>query len=299
MNEALQIAGLTKRYGKVAAVDDISLEVERGEVLGLLGLNGAGKSTTLYMLAGLVRPTSGSISFFGLDLRRDFLAIAHRVGYLVERPAFYAYLSVRDNLSLCARLSGRDADVDRALESVDLLSAAHKKARALSTGMRQRLGLAQALLFNPELLILDEPTTGLDPEATRDLILLLRNLIENRGITLVFSSHLLGEVEELCDRVAIIDKGRIVAWERMEGLLSYDGSRVEVLMDTPEGIVDCVGAQDWVALARAGNGKLEVELKEASAHRLITFLVSQGCEINGVIPRRGTLQEYFLRVLHS
>lgn len=299
MASALQITDLTKRYGKTAVVDHVSFAVEQGEVLGVLGLNGAGKSTTLYMLAGLVRPTSGSIAFFGLDLRSYFLSIAHRVGYLVERPAFYAYLSVRDNLALCARLSGRDADVEQTLDKVNLLSVAHKKARTLSTGMRQRLGLAQALLFKPELLILDEPTTGLDPEATRDLMLLLRDLIKNMGITLVFSSHLLGEVEELCDRVAIIDKGRIVAWERMEDLLAYDGSRVEVLLDAPERMVECVGAQDWVASVRAGNGKLEVELKEAPVHRLTAFLVAQGCEVNGVIPRRGTLQEYFLKVLHS
>jgi len=294
---SLEIKGLTKRYGKVCAVDNISLEVKQGEVLGLLGLNGAGKSTTLYMLAGLVRPTSGSISMFGMDLHKHFLEIAHHVGYLVERPAFYDYLSVRDNLAICARLAGRPAEIDRTLEQVDLLYAAHKKARTLSTGMRQRLGLAQALLFKPDLLILDEPTSGLDPEATRDLLTLLSNLTRENHITLVFSSHMLREVEELCDRVAIVNQGQLIACEEMESLLYYDHSTVDVLVDSPELLVERVRAQEWVSSAQASNGKLEVVLADAPVHRLTAFLVNQGCEVNGVIPRRGTLQDYFLRVL--
>lgn len=294
---SIEIMDLTKRYGKVCAVDHVSLDVKEGEVLGLLGLNGAGKSTTLYMLAGLVRPTSGSISMFGLDLRRHFLEIVHRIGYLVERPAFYDYLSVRENLALCARLAGRRAEIDRTLEQVDLLYAARKKARALSTGMRQRLGLAQALLFNPDLLILDEPTSGLDPEATRDLLTLLRTLTRENQITLVFSSHMLHEVEELCDRVAIINQGRLVACERMDHLLHYEWSTVDVLVDAPERVVAGVRAQVWVSSAQVSNGKLEVVLADAPVHRLTTYLVHEGCEVNGVIPRRGTLQEYFLKVL--
>lgn len=299
MDVCLQTTDLTKRYGSFAAVDRLSLEVRTGEVLGLLGVNGAGKSTTLYMLAGLVRPTSGTISFFGKSLRKSFLEIAHRTGFLVERPAFYEYLSVRDNLSLCARLAGRSADVDRALELVDLLSVARRKARALSTGMRQRLGLAQAILFEPELVILDEPTSGLDPEATREILSLLRRLTRETHITLVFSSHMLREVEELCDRVAIIDKGRLAAIERMDTLLSYDCSRIDVLLDSSETAAGALVKEPWIASAKAVPGKVEVVLRDAPAHRLTAFLVHAGHQVNGVIPRRGTLQEYFMKVLHQ
>ncbi len=299
MGACVSITNLTKRYGSFVAVDGISLDVPEGEVLGLLGVNGAGKSTTLYMLAGLVRPSSGVISFFGREQRRHFLEIARLTGFLVERPAFHDYMSVRENLALCARLDGRPANIDRALERVDLLSVAGKKARALSTGMRQRLGLAQAILFEPKLVILDEPTSGLDPEATREIISLLRQLTRETRITLVFSSHMLREVEELCDRVAIIDKGKLAACEQMEQLMSYDCARMDVLLDRPEEAARDLAREDWISAATAASGKVEVLLKDAPAHRLSSFLVQAGYQVNGMIPRRGTLQEYFMKVLHQ
>jgi ABC-2 type transport system ATP-binding protein len=299
MSACIRMQGLTKRYGAVVAVNNVSLEVQTGEVLGLLGLNGAGKSTVLYMLAGLVRPTSGTISIFGKELHKGFLDIAHRVGFLVERPAFYDYLSVRDNLLLCAHLAGRTVNVDHILERVDLLAMARRKARALSTGMRQRLGLAQAIMFEPELVILDEPTSGLDPEATREILALLRRLTRETHITLVFSSHMLHEVEELCDRVAVIDKGCLAACERMDKLLSYDCARIDVLMDDPDAAAGQLAEQEWVESAKAGSGKVEVVLREPGTHRLTAFMVHAGFEVNGVIPRRGTLQEYFTKVLHT
>jgi ABC-2 type transport system ATP-binding protein len=299
MGSCIQTSKLTKRYKSVLAVDDLSIEVQTGEVLGLLGLNGAGKSTTLYMLAGLVHPTSGAISIFGKDLRRDFLHIAASIGVLVERPAFYDYLSARDNLLLSARLAGRSVTVDRVLDQVGLLPVAGKRAGALSMGMRQRLGLAHALLLDPALLILDEPANGLDPEAVRQVFALLRRLAVEANVTILISSHMMHEVEELCDRVAIIHHGRLLQCERTDALLSCDERRVEVLIESPEPAAKRLAEQPWIESVAARPGRIDVVLREANVHQLTAYLVTAGYRLSGVIPRRMTLQDYFLEVLKS
>ena len=299
MPVCIEMAKLTKRYGSTLAVDALTLEVETGEVLGLLGPNGAGKSTTLYMLAGLVRPTSGSVSVFGKDLRRNLLEILSKTGVLVERPAFYDYLSARDNLLLCARLARQDVTVDRVLDRVGLLRSSGQKVGTFSTGMRQRLGLAQAILLEPGLLLLDEPATGLDPEATQQLMHLLRRLADEAKVTIVYSSHMLHEVEGLCDRVAIIDEGKLIACEKTDTLLSYDQSRVDVLVDAPEAAAKRLEAEEWVESATVGPGRVAVILREPNAQRLTAFVVGLGYRVSGVIPRRRTLQDYFLKVLNQ
>lgn len=297
MPPTVQITKLTKCYGHTVAVSGLSLEVQPGEVLGLLGPNGAGKSTTLHMMAGLVRPTSGSVALFGKDIRRHFLDIASRMGVFVERPAFYDYLSARRNLMLCAQLARREVAVDRTLDLVGLRAASRTRVGAFSQGMRQRLGLAQALLTEPELLLLDEPTNGLDVEATQDILKLLRRLADDAGVTVVFSSHLLHEVEVLCDRIAILNQGRLISCARTDTLLSYDLTDVEVLIDAPEAAAKRLAEQDWVASAEAGPGRVKVRLREGSVHQLNAFLLGAGYRISGVIPRRRTLQDYFLEVL--
>lgn len=273
--------------------------MEPGEVFALLGPNGAGKSTTLAMLTGLLRPTSGSISIFGKDLGKHFLEIAPRMGVVVERPAFYEHLSVRRTLILAARLAQREVTVDRTLDLVGLLPLGGERVGRLSHGLRQRLALALALLTEPELLILDEPTNGLDVESTQELLRLLRSLADAANVTIVFSSHMLHEVEMLCDRVAVLNKGRLVACERTEALLSYDQSSVEVLLDAPEAAAKQLRAQSWVDAVEVKPGRLHVHLNGAKAHTLTTFLVGAGYKLSGVIPRRRTLQEYFLKALNS
>lgn len=299
MTACIQTTELTKRYGSVRAVDDLSLEVQVGEVVGLLGPNGAGKSTTLYMLSGLVRPSSGSIALFGKDLRRHYLDIAASVGVLVERPAFHDYLSARDNLLLSARLAGRPVTVDRALDLVGLLSVAGRRVGTLSTGMRQRLGLAQALLLEPALLILDEPANGLDPEAAQEILTLLRRLADEANVTILISSHMLNDVEQLCDRIAILQEGRLVACERTDTLLSYDQTQVQVLLDAPEAAAKRLLDQPWVESLTVGPGKIDVVLREPNPHQLIAFLVTAGYRIAGVIPRRRTLHDYFMKAVKS
>src|SRR5581483_8950192 len=199
----VQVRGLTKRYGRILAVDAVDLTVERGDVYGYLGPNGAGKTTSLRMMLGLIRPTEGEVRIFG----RDPLASVHAldgVAGFVEAPRFYPYLSGLENLRMMAAYDGGDAAsrIPAALEIVDLADRARDRVGGYSHGMRQRLGIAAALLRDPRLLLLDEPTTGLDPGGMRDMRELIRRLA-GEGITVVLSSHLLAEVEELCNRVAI------------------------------------------------------------------------------------------------
>lgn len=299
MATAVQMNELTKRYGSTTAVNELSLEIEAGEVFGLLGPNGAGKSTTLYMLTGLVRPTSGTISILGRDVRKFGREVMSRVGVLVERPAFYDYLTVRKNLLLFSKLSGKEVTIDRALEYVGLRAVAHTKVAELSQGLRQRLGLAQAILTEPEVLILDEPTSGLDPEIGQEVLTLLRSLADESGVTVVLSSHQMNEMELLCDRVAIINEGRLVSCEETDSLLSYDTSNVEVLIDATDAASRRLCLEDWVESVETKPGRLYVRLRDGNIHQLNSFLVSAGYRVSGIIPRRRTLQEYFLKVMNS
>ncbi len=299
MATCIQLSSLTKVYGSVVAVSGLSFEVEAGEVVGLLGPNGAGKSTTLQMISGLVRPTSGTVSLFGRDLHKNFLEIAPRMGIVTERPSFYDSLSARRNLMVLAQISGREITVDRALDLVGLLNCAGRKVGTFSHGMRQRLSLAQALLGEPELLVLDEATTGLDAETAQDILKLLRRLATQARVTIVYASHQLHEVEALCDRVAILNKGRLIACERTEALVSFDQSQVEVLVNSPEAAVKRLAEQDWVESAELTGSRLRVRLAGGTIHQLTVFLVSQGYLISGVIPQRRTLQDYFFKVLNS
>jgi ABC-2 type transport system ATP-binding protein len=299
MPPCIALANVSRRYGNVLAVDNLSMEVQGGEVLGLLGPNGAGKSTTLYMLAGLVRPSSGTISVFGKDLRKNWIEVASRMGVLVERPVFLDYLPVRKTLAFHSRLSRKPVNVDRILDLVGLLHVRDVRAGTLSLGQRQRLGLAQAMLTEPELLLLDEPTTGLDVESSQEVLQLLRRLATEAGVTIVFSSHLLHEVEVLCDRVAIINEGRLVACERVETLLSYDQSQVEVIMEGAESAARKLTGQPWVQSAEFRGGRLFVRLSESNTPQLTAFLVNAGYPVAGVLPKRRTLREYFLKVMNQ
>ncbi len=210
---AIETQGLTKHYGKHPAVVDLDLSVPRGMVFGFLGRNGAGKTTTIGMLVGLLRPTNGQAKILGHDVRRDLRPALRRTGVLLERPAFYPYLSGQENLWVVAQALGRDAAdrIGAVLQIVEMTDRAGDRFAAYSAGMKQRLGLAAALLNDPDLLILDEPTTGLDPVGQRDIRELVRRLADETGKTIFLSSHQLREVEQICDQVAVIDRGRLVA----------------------------------------------------------------------------------------
>jgi len=213
---AIEARGLTKRYGDTTAVDHLDLTIEPGEVFGLLGPNGAGKTTTILMLLGLTEPTDGSVTVDGLDPARSALDVKRVVGYLPDDVGFYDEMTGRENLRYTARLNRiprREVEplLDQLLTDVGLNEAADRKVRGYSRGMRQRLGLADALVKSPSILVLDEPTVNIDPEGVRDLLALVRRLRDERGTTVLLSSHLLQQVEEVCDRIGIFLSGSLVA----------------------------------------------------------------------------------------
>ncbi len=226
MSAAIEARGLVKRYGTVTAVDHVDLTVRTGDVYGYLGPNGAGKTTSLRMLLGLIRPDEGTAQLFGRDPLFEGARALDGVAGFVEAPRFYPYMSGRKNLELVAALDGGDAPerIDDALETVDLAKRSHDKVSGYSHGMKQRLGIAGALLRDPKLLLLDEPTTGLDPAGMRDMRALVHRLAED-GLTVLLSSHLMDEVEDLCDRVAIVSRGRVVYEGALDELIASTAGR--------------------------------------------------------------------------
>jgi len=235
----VEVRGLVKRYGELVAVDAVDLTVERGDVFGYLGPNGAGKTTSLRMMLGLIRPTAGTVRVFGRDPGVSVHALEGVAGF-VEAPRFYPYLDGRTNLRLLAALDGGDADtrVEETLEVVELTDRAKDRVGGYSHGMRQRLGIAAALLRRPRLLLLDEPATGLAPAGMRDMRALIRRLADD-GMTVVLSSHLLAEVEELCNRVAIVRRGRMVYEGELADLRRAAGASYR-LRTTDDALADAV-----------------------------------------------------------
>jgi ABC-2 type transport system ATP-binding protein len=235
---ALRAEHLAKRYGARQAVVDASFTLRKGEVFGFLGPNGAGKTTTIRMLVGLIRPTSGKVTVGGFDLLREREAALHRLGCIVESPDFYEYLTGRENLQHFARMIDGQAS-SRIEPLADMLRVRERlddRVRTYSLGMRQRLGIAQALLGDPAVLVLDEPANGLDPAGIRELRELLRRLADERGLAVFVSSHLLGEIERMCDRLAIVHRGRVLAEGGMAELTA-SGRRPleEVFLDVTGG----------------------------------------------------------------
>ncbi len=289
----VETSGLTKRYGsKITAVDDLDLTVNRGEVYGFLGPNGAGKTTTLRMLLGLIKPSSGKARVLGE--RPGTPASLSKVGALVESPAFYPYLSGWDNLKVVARYSGADKSrIGEVLEQVELSGRAKDKYKKYSLGMKQRLGVAAALLKDPELLILDEPTNGLDPQGMADMRTLIRDL--GRGErTVLLSSHLLGEVEQICDRVGVIQKGRLVAEGTVAELRGQSGLyvRAEPVEEAARIAERLAGVED----VQQKDGMLRLTIDPEKAAEINGKLVEAGLRVSELRPAEQTLEEVFLQL---
>jgi ABC-2 type transport system ATP-binding protein len=293
----VEVRGLVKRYGDLVAVAGVDLTVEPGDVYGYLGPNGAGKTTSLRMMLGLIRPSAGQVRLFGRDPQVTVRALEGVAGF-VEAPRFYPYLSGLDNLRMMAAFDGGDAHerIGPSLDIVDLADRARDRVGGYSHGMRQRLGIAGALLRNPRLMLLDEPTTGLDPGGMRDMRQLVRRLV-GEGITVVLSSHLLSEVEELCNRVAIVRSGSMVYEGHLSELRRTAGSGYR-LRSTDDAVAERVcRAQPGVTNVRAGErGELRFTADEAVVAELSVALVESGAAILALTPEQATLEELFFRL---
>jgi ABC-2 type transport system ATP-binding protein len=288
--------GLFKRYGRILAVDHVDLTVDKGDVFGYLGPNGAGKTTSLRMMLGLIRPTGGSVELFGRDPVKDGVRKAlEGVAGFVEAPRFYPYLSGRRNLRLLADYDGRRsrARIEEMLDVVELRDRAGDKVGGYSHGMRQRLGIAASLLRDPRLLLLDEPTTGLDPAGMRDMRALVRRLA-GEGITVLLSSHLLGEVEELCNRVAIIRTGTIVYEGTLRDLLATAHTEYRLRATEPERALMICSAQRGVENLRADGADLRFQADEEAAAALTIALGQARIGVTALVPETASLEELFL-----
>jgi ABC-2 type transport system ATP-binding protein len=296
---ALALEDLCKRFGRIRAVEHLSLEVPPGQMAGFLGPNGAGKSTTLYMIPRLVRPGGGRIRIFGVDLQRDFKQALRSVGVMVEAPAFYEYLSGRRNLQLAARLLGGvgPRDLDEVFERIGLADRQHDKVRTYSQGMKQRLGIGRALLGRPRLLILDEPTNGMDPEGTREILGFLQDRVRRDGLTVFLSSHLLHEVEEYCDTVFVINQGHLVASGNVRDILR---PHERIVRTTFAGAVPDPGTLLTDARIRkvepVSSDTLEIMLAAEDSAWLNDYLLQAGFRVAALAPRQRTLKEFFLSI---
>ena len=297
MSAVLETRGLTKYFGSVRAVDGVDLEVRRGEIYGFLGPNGSGKTTTIGMLLGLVRPTAGEAELFGERVSPGHPRPLHRVGALVGAPGLVPYLSGRDNLRLLARLHTQvqNGRVEAVLDQTGLSAAARRKVKDYSTGMKQRLGLASALLHQPELLILDEPTNGLDPAGMREMRDLICGL-SAEGVTVFLSSHLLHEVEQICDRVAVLDEGKVVAQGPVGELLSQEPV-LRVRVAAPQAAVEALRSLPGVSHLSANGAYIEVRGPRAEA--VIAHLVACGLAPREVREERPDLESLFLQLTES
>ena len=294
---ALQTEELTKRFGARTAVDRLTMRVARGDIYGFLGPNGAGKSTTLRMLLGLVRPTSGLVKFPLRASSWEYLRARSRVGAIIETPAFYENFSGRRNLQLLASLSGgvQMKRVEEVLEIVDLRDRAQDPVKVYSYGMRQRLGIAQALLPTPELIILDEPTNGLDPQGMQQTRKLIRQLRDEFRLTVLLSSHLLTEIEQLCNRVGIIHEGRLLYEGGPEALVA-PSSLYNVRVDDLSGAFDLLIREPGVSVSRNGTAFLRIDADAESIPAVNALLVSHGIKVYELSPIQETLEDAFVRL---
>jgi ABC-2 type transport system ATP-binding protein len=289
----VEVRGLVKRYGELTAVAGVDLTVNAGDVYGYLGPNGAGKTTCLRMMLGLIRPTEGTVRLFGRNPLETVEALEDVAGF-VEAPTFYPYMTGRRNLELLAAFDGGDASdrIEQALATVELSDRARDRVGGYSHGMRQRLGIAAALLRDPKLLLLDEPATGLDPAGMRDMRVLIRRLAD-QGMTVLLSSHLLAEVEELCNRVAIVRRGEMVYEGAIADLKRGAGASYRLSTTNDERAFSVCRAQPGVTDVREVHGRISFTADDSSVAELSQALVEAGALITMLAPQTVTLEDLF------
>ena len=297
MSEIIKVNSLSKHFKEVKAVDDLSFTVNEGDIYGFLGQNGAGKSTTIRMLLTLIKPTSGHIGIFGMDLKTHRKQILQQIGAIIERPDAYDYMSAYENISLFANMSAVKIPKKRLMEQlelVELAERAHSRVKTFSQGMKQRLGIAIALVHNPKLIILDEPTNGLDPQGIADIRNLILDLSKHHKKTILVSSHLLSEIELIANRMLIIDRGKKIIEGNVQEL--FDPSQMIVELETVDSAktLAVINASIWKSFLRKQyNGKFIFEMNKTNIPELNKDLVQNGVQVLQIQPRH-SLEDYFL-----
>lgn len=295
----IEVKGLTKKYKELIAVDNLDLNVYRGDVFGFLGPNGAGKSTTIRMLLSLIKPTSGDIKIFGKSLKTDRIEILRKIGAIVEKPDFYLYLSAYKNLEILGKVSGINPTKQKIMEVLELVGLDKRyksKVKTFSHGMKQRLGLAQALLHDPELIILDEPTTGLDPQGIKDIRDLIIFLSKEKEKTIFLSSHILKEVELIASRMIIINKGQTIIEGKVDELLDSEAMKVNYEFVDSSKVIELVVNSKWKDNFKVKEKEQYIfEMDKVDIPDLTNYFFENGVKVMSVIPTR-SLEEYFLKI---
>lgn len=292
----LETRQLTKKFGKEIAVDKVDMKIREGEIYGFLGPNGAGKTTTIRMLLGLMRPSSGEVHIFQRDMRKHKLNILKKVGALVENPSYYPHLTAYENLEAIRKIVGCEKSrIYEVLDIVRLTEAAHKKVKGFSLGMKQRLGIAAALLNEPELLILDEPTNGLDPSGIIEMRNLIKSLPEKYGMTVLISSHLLSEIDQIATTVGVVDKGKLIYQGPIESMRRYSQQKVRMRVDQ--------GERAWRSLIAAGikaeyeeNWLMLQEDEDEKIAAIVRTLVRDGLSVYRIEEEKRSLEDVFLQM---
>jgi len=297
MSAIIKVSNLSKQYREVNAVNDISFTVNTGDIYGFLGQNGAGKSTTIRMLLTLIEPTAGAIELFGKNLYSHRKEVLRQIGAVIEKPDLYKYLTAYENLSLFAKMSGvtvTDKKLKEQLEQVGLTERAHSKVRTFSQGMKQRLGIAIALIHDPQLIILDEPTNGLDPQGIADIRNLILHLSRHQGKTVLVSSHLLHEIELIANRMLIIDKGKKIMEGTVAELVDPARTMVHLEVTNPQTVMAWLQSSRWSACVQEQNNNvILLQMNKPQVPELTADLVNAGAYIMALQPQN-SLESYFL-----
>ncbi len=297
MQPIIEVSQLSKNYKNFSALTDLNLKVFKGDIYGFLGPNGAGKSTTIRMLLTLIYPSSGQIKLFGKDLNQNRNEILSRLGAIVEKPDFYGYLTAFKNLELLGKISGKTISTSRiqeVLELVGLKERSFSKVKTYSQGMKQRLGFAQAIMHDPELIILDEPTNGLDPQGMKDMRDLILHLSHDLNKTIFISSHILNEVELIANRMIILNKGKSVIEGEVRQLLHSGEMSVTVEVNSLSATMDAIIPTKWIQkLKEKSETHLSFLLQQDEVPLLNKFLVEAQIDVKSIIPKR-SLEDYFL-----
>ncbi|MFJ8461813.1 MULTISPECIES: ABC transporter ATP-binding protein [Lysinibacillus] len=296
MEYIVQTENLSKSFGKEQAVSNINLKIRKGEIYGFLGPNGAGKTTTIRMLLGLMKPSSGTIKIFQKDLTKERINILAKVGSLVENPSYYPHLTAYENLEALRKILGvPKSRIDEVLEIVRLKDVANKKVKGFSLGMKQRLGIAASLLHNPELLILDEPTNGLDPSGIIEIRNLIKRLPSEYGMTVIISSHLLSEIDQMATQVGIVTKGKMIFQDSIEAMRRFAQPKVLIKVSN--------GEKGWRSLVANGIKAehkddliLFDECSDEKVAHIVQILVQEGISVYRVEEEKRSLEEIFLQM---